>query len=394
MAEYGYAVEWGTHEMIRAFWVLAAVPVLCGQSLEKRFQEAQQALSRGETDQGIAILRDLVSKDPKSPVLWVTLGLAHYQKGDYPAAQTPLERALSLDARLTPAKALLGLSKAALGLWPAARPLLEQAFQAESPPLERELRRLVGIQLSKAYSLANQPSQAETTYAVLVRDYPEDTEVLYHAFWLHLTHGREVLRSLVRTAPDHWRTHQVLGSLLAERDNHAAAAEQFRLALRGNPNGLGLHHSLGNSLAPLAKTPEERQKAREEFEAELKLNPRHAPSYHQLAELAVGDGRVPEALELFERASKIDPNYASAHAGICRTLALQQRPKDAVAHCETAVRLDPELRVAHYRLARLYQQLGRDEDSRREMALFRKLDEAAHRESEHFLGAQVGVPTQ
>lgn len=380
--------------MIRAVVLFVAASALSAQSPEGRFQQAQQALSRGDTDQAIAILSELTSKDPKAPVLWVNLGLAHYQKGDYGGAQAPLEKALTLDAQLTPARALLGLSKAALGLWPAARPLLEQAFQTGSPPLERELRRLVGIQLSKAYSIENQPSQAEALFAVLVRDYPEDTEVLYHAFWLHLTHGRDVLRSLVRTAPDHWRTHQVLGYLLAERENHAAAAEQFRLALRDNPSGLGLHHSLGNSLAPLAKTPEERQKAREQFEAELKLNPRHAPSYHQLAELAVTEGKVPQALELFQRAAKIDPGYASAHSGICRALALQQQSKEAVPHCETAVRLDPELREAHYRLARLYQQLGREEDSRREMALFRKLDEAAHRESQYFLGAKMGVPTQ
>ena len=35
-----------------------------------------------------------------------------------------------------------------------------------------------------------------------------------------------------------------------------------------------------------------------------------------------------------------------------------------------------------------------EEDSRREMALFRKLDEAAHKESQYFLGAKMGVPTQ
>ncbi|MEO7649278.1 MAG: hypothetical protein ABIZ80_02340, partial [Bryobacteraceae bacterium] len=62
--------------------------------------------------------------------------------------------------------------------------------------------------------------------------------------------------------------------------------------------------------------------------------------------------------------------------------------------CETAVRIDPELREAHYRLGRLYQQLGRGEDAHREMVLFRKLDEEAHRQAQYLLGAKMGMPAQ
>ncbi len=378
--------------MIRAVIVFVAAAVAFAQSPEARFREAQQALSRGDTPRAVRLLTELTSADPKAPVLWLNLGLAYYQNADYRQAQPPLEKALSLDPHLRPALALLGLSKAALGDWPPATPLLEKAFQDGSAPLDPELRRLAGIQLGKAYSLNKQGDRAEALFATLVRDYPQDVEVLYHAFWLHLTHGRDVLHTLVRTAPNHWRTYQVLGYLLADRENYAAAAEQFRLALRENPNGAGLHYSLGNALAPLAKTAGERQKAREEFEAELRLNPRQAPCYHQLAELALLDGKPGEARDLFERALQIDPNYASAHAGVCRALISEQRPGDAVAHCETAVRIDPELRDTHYRLSRLYQQLGRPDDARREMTLFRKLDEEAHRESQYILGAKMGIP--
>jgi tetratricopeptide (TPR) repeat protein len=380
--------------MMRALIVLVGTAALLAQSPETRFQEAQRALSQGHTDHAIAILAELAAQDPMSPVLWVNLGLAHYQKGDYRGAQTPLQKALALDEHLRPALALLGLSKAAIGDWSTAKPLLEKAFHDGSAPLDRELRRLVGIQLSKAYSLDRQPEQAEALFATLMHEYPQDVEVLYHAFWLHLTHGRDVLQILVRTAPTNWRTYQVIGHLLAERENYAAAAEQFRLALRENPKGVGLHYSLGNALAPLAKTPDDRRKAREQFEAELEVNPRHAPSYHQLAELALLDGRHGEALELFERAVRVDSGYAAAHAGVCRVLVIQERSSEALAHCETAVRIDPELREAHYRLSRLYQQLGRTEDAHREMALFRKLDEEAHRQAQYFLGAKMGMPTQ
>ena len=91
---------------------------------------------------------------------------------------------------------------------------------------------------------------------------------------------------------------------------------------------------------------------------------------------------------------RVDSGYAAAHAGVCRVLVIQERSSEALAHCETAVRIDPELREAHYRLSRLYQQLGRTEDAHREMALFRTLDEEAHRQAQYFLGAKMGMPTQ
>ena len=171
--------------MMRVLILLVGTAALLAQSPEARFQEAQQALSQGHADGAIAILAELAAKDPMAPVLWVNLGLAHYQKGDYRGAQTPLQKALALDEHLPPALALLGLSKAALGDWSAAKPLLEKAFHTGSAPLDRELRRLVGIQLSKAHSLDRQPEQAEALFATLIHEYPEDVEVLYHSFWLH-----------------------------------------------------------------------------------------------------------------------------------------------------------------------------------------------------------------
>src|SRR6266508_3349831 len=98
---------------MRALTLLFGAAVVFAQSPQSRFQEAQHALSEGRAADAIAILTELAASDPAAAVLWVNLGLAHYQKGDYLGAQAPLEKALALDDRLRPALALLGLSKAA-----------------------------------------------------------------------------------------------------------------------------------------------------------------------------------------------------------------------------------------------------------------------------------------
>ena len=46
---------------------------------------------------------------------------------------------------------------------------------------------------------------------------------------------------------------------------------------------------------------------------------------------------------------------------------------------QRAVQIDPYNAVSHYHLATLYRQLGRTEDSRRELAAFQKVKEAKER---------------
>lgn len=355
-----------------------------------RFEEAGRALAAGQIDEAISIYEELAAADKTSAPLLVALGVAHYQRGDYPRAADVLASALKIEPTMPSGQAFLGLSEAARGRSQAAIIPLASAFRSTDPAVQGELKRLVGIQLAKAYSRHGRQQEAESVCQMLLKIYPEHTDVLYHAFWLYLTRGRELLRNLVRTAPESDRTHQLLGYLLLDKENFAAAAEQFKLAIKANPNAKAVHYELGNISLAMGNGPELQQTAEREFQEELRLNPGHSATHSRLADLAIAEQRFDKAAELYRKAAKLDATDAAPFVGLCKLALQQQKTAEALEHCLQATRVDPDNRTAHFRLSQIYQLLGKKSESANELALFRKLDGEARAESQYLMGARLG----
>jgi tetratricopeptide (TPR) repeat protein len=351
------------------------------------YQEAQQAMAKGDYERAIVAYQELIRVDSRSAPLLLQLGVAHYQKGDYESAAAVLRRALEIEPDFSVGQAFLGLSEAAVGHSDLSIPLLEKSLGSSDPAIDQELKRVIRMRLGQLYFNKGRLSDAESAYQSLLKDYPEDPQVLYEAFWLHTTRDREIMKTLLRKVPDSYRTHQMLGYLLAEKLNYPAAAEQFRLALKDNPDALGLHYELGNML--LSQSADGKSAA-EEYEKELRLHPFHAPSYYKLAELALRDQQSNRAWELYHKALEFNPDYANAMEGLAKICMARNQPLDALHYCEKATKADPRNRPAHYLLARIYRTLGRNADARAEMALFEKLQSEASRESDYLSSVQIG----
>lgn len=360
------------------------------QSNTVLYQEAQKAMEAGDYDRAIRNYQQLIRVDSKSAVLWLQLGLAQYQKADYSAAAATLRRALDLQPAFPVVEAFLGLSEAAQGHSDLSLPFLEKSFHSTDPAINHELKRLIGTQLAKIYSKKGRSIEAQFVYLGLLKDNPDDADVLYKSFWLDMTSAHELLRKLVRNHPNSYRTHQMLGFLLKEKQNYSAAAEEFRLALKVNPRAPGLHTELGKMLA-LSSGPEGQQAAVKEFEEELRLNPFHPESHYQLAEIALENDQSDRAEELFSKALALDPDFSDAAAGLCQIYMSKNHLQEALRQCEKAVQLDPANRSAHYRLSRVFQKLGQVEDAAREMAIFEKLKNEARTESAYFSRAETGM---
>lgn len=374
---------------ISSLVVTVALAILPAQQTPP-LERAAQAMTAGDFESAATAYEQAIRGGMKSGAILLQLGLARYQQGAYPAAAKAFREALRLQADLAPARALLGLSEAALGQTAASLPSLEASFQAR-PPLDPELRRLVGMQLSKAYARLGRQGDAEPVYGKLLAEFPDDPELLYQAFWLHMTRGRELLSSLLRAAPDSYRTHLLLGYLLLDKENYAGAEAQFRQALQANAKAPGVHYEIGNAILGGAQNAEARARARVEFEKELEADRAHGPSYCRLADIAYADGEPQRALELYRQAAAMDAKLASAPIGMCKVVMQQERYTEALPWCEKGSALAPENRDAHYRLARIYQKLGRQAEAERSMATFRRLDEQARREEQLLLGARLAA---
>ena len=356
----------------------------------KLVQDAQQAAAQRDWERAIGHYRELVGLGIRSVGLFLQLGLAQYQNGDYSAAASSLREVLKLQPELPAAEAFLGLSEAAQGNMDSGLPLLEKAFRSNDPEINQELKLLIGTRLAKGYSKVGRLTDAQVVYLALLKENPNDTDLLYHTFWLHLRRAREIMTQLTLTAPDSSRTHQMLGQLLSQRQNYSGAAEQFRLALKADPTAPGLHYELGKVLVHLAG-PNAPEEAKKEYQEELRLNPGHPGSYYQLAELELQSQQLENAEKLYSRVLELEPQFANALVGLCKISIRKDGLQEAAEYCEKAAAAEPDNLQAHYLLSRAYQGLGRTAEARAQLELFEKLQSQARKEVNYIRQAKVGV---
>ena len=371
------------------FVLLVSAAVCVGgqsEAVPRVYGQAQQAMNKGDYATAIKDYSNLTRVNDHSAPLFFQLGMAQYQSGDYESAIRSLRVSVSLDHELAAAKAFLGLSEAAADHLELAIPSLREAFAVEDR-LDPEVYRIVGQRLGRAYSASGQQGAAEAVFSRLLARYPDDPDVLYESFWFHLSTARTLMSRILQKAPDSYRTHQMLGYLLMQRQSYSAAAQQFRKALEENPEALGLHYEMGNLLL---MTHADGKAASHEFNEELRLHPTHAPSYYRLGELAFQDRNYAEAERLYQLTLKNDPRYVNALVGLAKISLAQEDRKRAEEYAKKAVRVDPSNRFGHYVLSRLYRLSGHEAEAAAEIAKFDRLAKQASEESQFLASVETG----
>ena len=104
--------------------------VRVGFGVRADFEEAVALLKRGETERGIALLREVTEAAPQLTAAHIDLGIAYGQTGDLEHAEESLERALELSPRHPVALNQLGIVQRKSGRFEEARASYEQALDA------------------------------------------------------------------------------------------------------------------------------------------------------------------------------------------------------------------------------------------------------------------------
>jgi tetratricopeptide (TPR) repeat protein len=226
----------------------------------------------------------------------------------------------------------------------------------------------------------------------------------------------------LRRNPAAWNVNVHLGNVYLERGDRLAALEQFRAAAQANPTKAEGRYNTGTTLVNIAdaertqaaeaaargdaalaerlrrQAAEREVAARADFEAAIRLDPRHARAHLNLGLSLRRDGRDEEAVALYRKALAIDPRYekawynlgnalrergdlpgaeeayrntvrldvhhARAHNNLGVILADSGRHEDAVASFEACLAADPRHETAPRRLAESLVALGRHEEAR------------------------------
>jgi Flp pilus assembly protein TadD len=92
----------------------------------------------------------------------------------------------------------------------------------------------------------------------------------------------------------------------------------------------------------------------------------------RLAEIDAVKGNSQQSLQEYTKAVELQPADADAKLGLAKTLSDMNQTDKALPLLEEAVQLEPTNATAHYRLGTLYRKMGRAEDARKEIELYKK----------------------
>ncbi len=170
---------------------------------------------------------------------------------------------------------------------------------------------------------------------------PHDDEALgaaamaLHAYRI-LDPAMELYRSASERAPGNFRWHYLLGLVAGDLGRQAEAALALRTAAGLDPG------------QPFVRL--------------------------RLAAALLEADRPGEALRLYDSAATAQPDSMAAHFGRGTALSRLDRPEQAVAALERAASLGGDYRPLYYQLAGTLQGVGRDDEARRFLALYERLD--------------------
>jgi len=354
-----------------AFVITAALSGLC-PAAQKGFDEiardADAARAADRMQDAIRLYRQGVNLRPTWQAGWWWLGSLYYEQDRFPEAQAALLRFVAMAPQPGPAYAFLGLCEYetrdyaraidhfrtwALHGSPGTDALLDVAGFHWALLLTREGRFVHALYLlaTKAQKRGYSPALAEAMGLASLRmaSLPEE----------YFPEQREIVWLAGKAA--------VYASLQPHEFERAdECARQLLLHYSKEPN---VHYFRG-TLYDFRKMHDA---AKQEYQEELRISPRHAPAMVELARTYLVDHQFEEAASWAKRATEIAPEDPVAHYSLGRALLAMGQVEVSARELEIAVRRAPDSAPIRYQLATAYKKLGRKQDAEREFAVFASL---------------------
>jgi tetratricopeptide (TPR) repeat protein len=309
-------------------------------------------------------------------------GIEAFHKGEYAQAQKLFEATVKASPADARAITFLAISRAAIGDCNRSYDELKLQAGRNSDP---EIRRLAGLACIQCLLPHNEFAQIMPLLAQMQKQYPDDPDVMYEAARVYNKAWNYSIYELFQKAPSSYRVNQLSAEIFETQGRYGEAAAEYQKAIDKNPIALNLHYRMGRAILLQSHDPAALEKAREQFEAELKLNPIDAVAEFQIAQIYQNEQKSSEAADHYEKALAIAPNFAEALVALGKMRIEAKQHAEAVALLERAVRVQPTLEAAHYNLMIAYRDSGKTKEAQREKKELDKLQRPPEGEFSDFL---------
>jgi len=324
------------------------------------------------------LLDDASVEEPFFPPSAYAHGVALLRESKHVEALASLRAAANTDLLVTDAAlATAGAQAASTALRDQnARSAVQALLSVPGQETSSEIQRLLGV----AYWTLEDYSRSADRLRAAIRLNPRNerarialSDVLVAA--RDPSAARAVLLQTIAAFPSSGQAQWRLGRLSQDGNDEAGALRAYEAASRLAPfAGASLvYRAIGRlqhntlDLAAAART----------YERRVALTPLARDARLDLGGVYRSQDRLDDALAEFLIAALIDPKSARAFAAIGQVHADNGDDQKALAMLQRAVALDATLLDARYATSRALLRLGREEEARRELAVFERLQREA-----------------
>lgn len=333
------------------------------QSGEAAFQQAAQALARGDNATAEQQLQIVLKGAPAHVGALGNLGIVYARTGRTPGAVAVYQRALKLAPDEPGLLLNLGLAHLQLENYAAAKQVLLRIRRPGA-----QVRELVAT----AQLFTGDVEPALATLEALNRDDPAQSGVLYLLALGYLKKGDRAsadlaFGNLVKVLSPQ-QAHYLAGKAYFETSNFEEAERELLLA--GNAP-----LELGKTYLSLRRPAEAARALRET----LRATPSDVDAQYHLGALLVQETTTEaEGEKLLAEVRRRRPDSWGAHYYLGKLRLAQKRPLEAVTLLETASRLNAEQAAVWFQLTQAYRQANRPADARRASARLTTLKQSAN----------------
>ena len=340
----------------------------------------------------VAQLEAAVKRRPSDPKLFVALGLAYWERNDYPRALTAFQRAVKVAPGSAEAHNWLGVALSEKSDLPGAIAELRKAV-ALDPKYGRAYTNLGSVLAKsgdfteavavfrKALTLEPNSVAAHLNLGMALREKGDVEGALGH------------LKKVAAEDRGNASIQYELGQTLRQAGDLPAAIAAFEKAIEIDPELREGYYALGMALKQRSATARKSRTAGS--------SPSPADEWFERAQAAVSQGDFKAAREHLTTALQRDDKHAGAHTLLGFTLGQQGDLPAALTHLERAIALAPESADAHYNLGMALWYRGSKDEALKELRHSIDRDPAmgaAHaflgtalRDRGDFAGAQVSL---
>ncbi len=183
----------------------------------------------------------------------------------------------------------------------------------------------------------------------------------WHRVWVFQT-NETLWSDAVEGNPECWSCHYNLGTEFLLKGQPDKAIDEFQKTVDINPGFAKANNNLGIALAQKGRDDE----AIAHFQKALATNPDDtdaAEARYNLGSALMRKGQTAEAAADFQKALAINPEYADAHNNLGIALARQGRPDEAIEQYSKALAINSNYAEAQYNLGDILARTGQTDEA-------------------------------